>query len=382
PNQTEMVGSIENRLAALADMDVTHLEPMNMVRYGPGQFFKTHHDGRFRPKTVFIYLNDLPPDDGGETLFPRLGFKVVPRRGCAVMWSNILGPQVDDQRLVHQGLPPKTSVKYGVNCFFNDKVMRRYQYHGADAAANPSPAAPSRGVSQAQTLDPVKIAEANPGAPALAAAGTPEGGLRICRLRVSQRPAVWLAPNILSSEEAGLLRAMVPDRSKASGHDGQSSSPSTASTDTLGGKAPSEEDSARERLLADLEPRLATAAGLGGEWQLEGRLEIRRRGPEAPGSQPSALHTKPSRSVAQDEDSFGIRRAVFLFLNDLPEAGGGELLFPQLAFQVRPREGCAVVWELGQQGGWTLEEGAAECVAMPALAGGRYGLSCVFTGRA
>ena len=66
------------------------------ARYAPGQFFKQHHDGRFRPITVFIYLNDVAPCGGGETFFPELNlkalaflssshlpFQVVPRKGCA-----------------------------------------------------------------------------------------------------------------------------------------------------------------------------------------------------------------------------------------------------------------------------------------------------------
>merc|ERR1712151_951482 len=92
-----------------------------------GQYFEKHHDGRFRPKTVFVYLNNLAEGDGGETFFPELGLKFIPRKGYALLWSNILAPQVDDKRMVHQGLPPRTGVKYGVNCFFNDKRMKRYE---------------------------------------------------------------------------------------------------------------------------------------------------------------------------------------------------------------------------------------------------------------
>eukprot|EP00971_Amphidinium_carterae_P314637 6254219-Amphidinium_carterae.1 len=32
------------------------------LRYQPGQQFKVHHDGTFRQKTLFVYLNDLPED--------------------------------------------------------------------------------------------------------------------------------------------------------------------------------------------------------------------------------------------------------------------------------------------------------------------------------
>merc|ERR1712080_102612 len=38
------------------------------------------------------------------------------------------------------------------------------------------------------------------------------------------------------------------------------------------------------------------------------------------------------------------RKTVFIFLNDVQE--GGELRFPRLGLQVRPREGCAVMWSV------------------------------------
>jgi len=74
--------------------------------------------------TIFIYLNDLPEGDEGETHFIRLGLKVVPRAGTAVMWDNTLPNGKADERTFHQGLPPKTGVKYGLNCFFNIRKGR------------------------------------------------------------------------------------------------------------------------------------------------------------------------------------------------------------------------------------------------------------------
>merc|ERR1712135_89899 len=77
-----------HRLARVAGLPVEQLERLNMVRYSPGEYFNEHYDGKFRPRTVFIYLNDLPDADEGETLFPHLGLRFRPRCGAAVMWSN------------------------------------------------------------------------------------------------------------------------------------------------------------------------------------------------------------------------------------------------------------------------------------------------------
>eukprot|EP00971_Amphidinium_carterae_P021245 419425-Amphidinium_carterae.1 len=51
------------------------MEPFNMVKYEPGEYFKVHHDGKVRTMTVLVYLNDVLEGDGGETSFPTLGLQ-------------------------------------------------------------------------------------------------------------------------------------------------------------------------------------------------------------------------------------------------------------------------------------------------------------------
>ena len=53
-----------------------------MLRYEPGQFYRTHHDQNTHPDslsgvrlmTFFIYLHS--PESGGETNFPKLNITV------------------------------------------------------------------------------------------------------------------------------------------------------------------------------------------------------------------------------------------------------------------------------------------------------------------
>lgn len=142
-SQTGIVERLEHRLASAAGLPVAQLERMNMVRYAPGELFNEHHDGKFRPKTVFVYLNELPEDeDAGDTFFPVLGLSFKPRRGTAVVWSNVLdgcddsGAPLEDKRMLHAGRAPSRSVKYGVNCFFHNKHVRRLaSAPGPDALA-------------------------------------------------------------------------------------------------------------------------------------------------------------------------------------------------------------------------------------------------------
>jgi hypothetical protein len=123
--QTAVVDRLEQRLASLAKLPISQLERLAVVKYAPGEYFSEHHDGKFRPITVFIYLNDLPPNDEGDTYFPSIGLSFVPREGCAVMWFNATPEGTEDSRMVHAGRPPLTGTKYGINCFFSEETVRK-----------------------------------------------------------------------------------------------------------------------------------------------------------------------------------------------------------------------------------------------------------------
>jgi len=123
--ETAIIRELERRVSELAGIDVRYLENLAPVRYLPGEQYRPHHDGSARPVTVFLYLNDVVDDAGGETYFPVLDVKFVPRKGCAIMWRNPLdangGDSRDneDTRMLHSALPISKGVKYGLNCFFN-----------------------------------------------------------------------------------------------------------------------------------------------------------------------------------------------------------------------------------------------------------------------
>uniref|UniRef100_A0A7S0ADX9 Prolyl 4-hydroxylase alpha subunit domain-containing protein n=1 Tax=Pyrodinium bahamense TaxID=73915 RepID=A0A7S0ADX9_9DINO len=334
PFQTSIVTSIEHRLARLAGIDLDYLEPLNMVRYAPGQLFKTHHDGRFRPKTVFIYLNDLPEGDGGETLFPELGLQIVPRRGCAVMWANVLGPQQDDRRMVHQGLPPRSAVKYGVNCFFNDKKMKAYRLAGTDTDLRVDSGLPVPGAGIATRWRTLDATELRAGVPDALASD------QLRRLQVAEAPPVWLAPALLSRGEAAVLAALADTGMQL-------------------------EDLQQRELVAALQRRMSALVGRPLEC-LE-RVEVSRRGPRAQ----TCEHQLQEEAYRAKFGSW----TAFVFLNDLDEDGGGELRFPQLGLQVLARAGCAAGWR-GPRAG--VGGPCAMHLAMPPKFGERYGVFCMF----
>ncbi len=58
---------------------------------------------------MIVYLND--GYRGGETIFPKLNIKVVPKAGDALLFDNVVDGKVD-QRSLHAGLPVEVGTKW------------------------------------------------------------------------------------------------------------------------------------------------------------------------------------------------------------------------------------------------------------------------------
>ncbi|CAK9052270.1 Prolyl 4-hydroxylase 5 [Durusdinium trenchii] len=240
------------------------------------------------------------------------------------------------QLRVHQGLPPKSAIKYGVNCFFNDKPMRRFIVEGSGSDPSTPTTSPTTFSAKITTLDPAEIASRYP------AKQKHEGpGLCLRRLRISQDPPMWIVPNVVDTREAGRLMDLM-DRQQGR-------------VPPNGWRVPEGEDI--QELMADLEGRLAAAAGDPGQPPL-GDLELRRLPAEA----------LSGASVVSRPKEVKPCRAVYLFLHDIPSDGAGELLFVKSKLQVRAREGFAVVWDMD----------SSEHQGLPPRNRARYGISCTF----
>lgn len=131
-----LIGSLRKRISALLHHPENCIEPFQIVRYTPGQFYKSHYDffmpgqpgtkealrgGGQRILTFFIYLNDL--DDGetsGYTEFPKLNYKCYPEQGKALIFSNVLENGTEDYNTLHQGTSPTKSTKYGMNVWIRN----------------------------------------------------------------------------------------------------------------------------------------------------------------------------------------------------------------------------------------------------------------------
>lgn len=134
-NQDSTIKHLTNKLAAFMRCQPTQVEPLQVVRYFHSQAYGVHHDMgevdegghvilpgthdgcKRRLVTIFVYLNDVDKDAGGCTHFPHHGLRITPKRGMAVVWSNINGEFRPDPRTIHEGEPVTSGIKYGLNAW-------------------------------------------------------------------------------------------------------------------------------------------------------------------------------------------------------------------------------------------------------------------------
>lgn len=124
------------KAAALAGVPVEHCENLQIVKYEPGTFYRTHHDaccdgdetcaaflkrGGQRIGTFLVYLNDEFTD--GHTSFPMLNLKMKAPVGSGIFFRPIW-PLPRDRNskscpieALHAGLPITTGTKYVCNAW-------------------------------------------------------------------------------------------------------------------------------------------------------------------------------------------------------------------------------------------------------------------------
>jgi hypothetical protein len=89
----ESLFPLMQRASMLVGIPYTHLEDVYVTRYGEGGLYNEHLDFGDeyqvdRLYTVLLYLNSVPVEQGGATVFPKLNTAVQPRQGRAVTWTN------------------------------------------------------------------------------------------------------------------------------------------------------------------------------------------------------------------------------------------------------------------------------------------------------
>lgn len=112
-NEIDWTWELTQRFAKFLQVEESRVEPLQLVRYEPGQFYRRHHDhGSYyqsdaeqRSLTMLVFLTSMPRDNGGQTYFPDLDIAVLPTAGDAVIWDNERDNAVLDEA-VHEAIPP------------------------------------------------------------------------------------------------------------------------------------------------------------------------------------------------------------------------------------------------------------------------------------
>jgi prolyl 4-hydroxylase len=109
------VHALNRRIAAASATEPMQGEPLQILRYRPGQEYKPHTDAipglaNQRIATMLVYLND--DFEGGETEFPKAGLTVRPRRGEGLLFHNVDANGELDPSVLHAGVPVRSGVKF------------------------------------------------------------------------------------------------------------------------------------------------------------------------------------------------------------------------------------------------------------------------------
>jgi hypothetical protein len=125
---------VHERVSNVTGQPLVNQEFIQIVKYEIGQQYVDHHDTSdgykqfpqgHRVYTLFLYLSDV--DEGGETNFPLLNIAVKPKKGAAVLWSNVEKDNVEEvaEKSQHAALPVTAGTKVAANLWM-------YQYNYRD----------------------------------------------------------------------------------------------------------------------------------------------------------------------------------------------------------------------------------------------------------
>lgn len=110
-----VVHAINRRIAAVAESDADRGEAIQLLRYRPGQQYRSHYDynpqlDNQRVTTALIYLNH--DYKGGETNFVKTPLKFKARKGDLLLFRNTLPDGAVDPASEHCGMPVVSGTKY------------------------------------------------------------------------------------------------------------------------------------------------------------------------------------------------------------------------------------------------------------------------------
>jgi prolyl 4-hydroxylase len=114
PLENPAVHALNRRIAAASGTDVECGEPLQVLRYKPGDQYRTHFDAiagfdNQRVMTCLVWLNQ--GYEGGETFFPTPDLALRGAKGDAILFRNADETGRRDEAAAHAGLPVRAGEK-------------------------------------------------------------------------------------------------------------------------------------------------------------------------------------------------------------------------------------------------------------------------------
>jgi prolyl 4-hydroxylase len=113
--ESPAIHALCRRLAEASETHVKQGEPLQVLRYRPGQEYRPHFDAigdedNQRVLTFLVYLNE--DYEGGETEFIATGLRVRGKKGDGLLFRNADASGAPDRNSQHAGLPVTAGEKY------------------------------------------------------------------------------------------------------------------------------------------------------------------------------------------------------------------------------------------------------------------------------
>lgn len=133
-----LIKDIETRISLVTMIPEENGEDLQVLRYGLNGEYRPHYDyfnlltvggvynfhrGGQRVASFLMYLNT--PEEGGETVFPKVDIKVIPKKGDALLFYDCCLDGRTDPQTFHGGLPVIRGEKWLATKWLRQNVFKR-----------------------------------------------------------------------------------------------------------------------------------------------------------------------------------------------------------------------------------------------------------------